>query len=53
MTSETFKTVGPHEKRLVDALRVADAKRDRTRRRRRLRLVTPVGHHEAELNLRH
>ena len=52
MTADKVKTTGPTEKRLVEALRVADLRRDRTRRRRHLRGVAPVGHHEAELRIR-
>ena len=51
MTAERRKQSGPSEKRLAEALRVADAKRNRTRRRHRLRAVAPAGHHEAELSV--
>jgi hypothetical protein len=52
MQSEKRETGGPNEKRLVEALRAAYAKRARSRGRRRTRAVAPVGHHESELSAR-
>ena len=49
MTAKTPNTPHAPEKRLADALRVADWRRDRVRRRRHLRVAVPTGHHEAEL----
>ena len=51
MKSEKRTTPPTAEKRLAEALRVAQSKRDRTRLRHYLRGAEPVGHHEAELSL--
>jgi hypothetical protein len=51
MTPEKRKTPRLTEKRLAEALRVADQRRNRLRLRRHLRVVEPVGHHEAEVSL--
>ncbi len=41
---------GFRAERLLEALRLARVRGDRTRRRRRWRAATPEHHHESELN---
>jgi hypothetical protein len=43
------RVAGSRAQRLLEALRTAHVRGDRTRRRRRSKIATPDRHHEAEL----